>query len=65
MKIEKAQFGRFILKDCANCKTVFNYQVANIQIDGINNYLCDRCLKELVVEINKYLDNKTLKEKRR
>ena len=58
MKIEKATFGKFILKDCANCKTVFNYQVANIQIDGINNYLCDDCLKELITKTKKYLETK-------
>ena len=58
MNVEKAKFGRFIIKDCANCKTVFNYQVTNIQIDGVNNYLCDDCLTELIVKVNKHLDDK-------
>ena len=58
MNIEKAKFGRFIIKDCANCKTVFNYQVTNIQIDNINNYLCDDCLNELIIKASKYLNDK-------
>ena len=58
MNIEKAKFGRFIIKDCANCKTVFNYQVTNIQIDNINNYLCDDCLNKLIIKASKYLDDK-------
>ena len=58
MNVEKAKFGRFVLKDCANCKKAFNYQVANIQIDGINNYLCDNCLKVLAEKIKEYLNNK-------
>lgn len=59
MKITKAEFGRFILKDCANCKSTFDYQVVNIQIDGINNYLCDNCLEELIVRAKEYLKNKS------
>lgn len=58
MNIEKAKFGRFIIKDCANCKTVFDYQVTNIQIDNINNYLCNDCLNELIIKASKYLDDK-------
>ena len=56
MKIEKAKFGRFIIKDCVNCKTRLDYQVANLEIDGIRNYLCDNCLEELVFKINEHLD---------
>lgn len=58
MNIEKAKFGRFIIKDCTNCKTVFDYQVTNIQIDNINNYLCDDCLNKLIIKASKYLDDK-------
>ena len=61
MIVEKATFGKFVLKDCANCKSLLDYQVANIQIDGINNYLCDDCLKELIEKLNEYLYIKTIK----
>lgn len=56
MKIEKAKFGRFIIKDCVNCKTRLDYQITNLEIDGIRNYLCDDCLEELVFKINEHLD---------
>lgn len=36
MKTEKDTFGKFNLRDCSNCKTNYEYQVASIQVDGVN-----------------------------